>query len=182
MRYASTLPPPPSSLTFTQGFEKVEDEWSKWRLTEKAVLDGILATTRVRHKSTNKLHARKPNPTRRKSGAKGGRANAEKVKKKKRLEVQAYSTTPEAVDFGGLLPASYTDFDPDALFCTDQTYPFDPSATLSQPSTLVLEWGPFEDAEMWFAACDGFSPQLSCQELEEVQCHIEVSLPRTPRK
>jgi hypothetical protein len=177
MRHASPLSPP-SSLTFTQAFEKVRvDRSTEWRLTEEAVCNGVLPTARFRHSPTNKLKRDTPNlnPNRQASGAKGGRASAARVMKN-RLKLPAcsllhhytpdleagYNTISEAGTLGSLLPAyPHTDFG--ALFCTDQAYPFGPSATFSQPGTLVDQWGWPREAEIGFAAYDGLFAQLSYQ-------------------
>jgi hypothetical protein len=138
---AARLPPFPrlsSSLNFIQAFEKVGVHRSaKWCLTEKAVREGVVATTRFRHKPTKKLKRHAPNrdPNRQASGAKGGRARAARVKN--RLELPAcslpphhtpdvnigYNTTPEAGALGGLLSAyPYSSFSADTLSFTGGAY------------------------------------------------------------
>jgi hypothetical protein len=157
----------------------------RWRLTEEASIKGVQATIRYRSRrpKPNKL---KRTPKRQAPGAKGGRATARA--KKSRLELLApdgnigCSTTPEAGAHGSLLPAySNIDFGADALFCTDQAYMFDHSATFFQPGMLVDQWGRLGDAEMGFAANDGLFAQLRYQGFEGVTLPFEFSLPGTLR-
>jgi hypothetical protein len=152
----------------------------RWRLTEAAIREGVQATSRYRNRPTP--NKRKPcNPKRQASGAKGGRASARG--KESRRELLACklpphhtpnvnvgcSTTPETGALGSLLPACpHTDFDADALFCTDQAYLYDQIVPFYQPGTLLHQWGWPGDAEMGFAAYNGLLAQLNYQGLEGV--------------
>jgi hypothetical protein len=149
-----------------------EKRTARWRLTEKAIREGVQPTTRYRSYSTpNKLKRR--TPKRQASGAKGGRASA-RAKKSRHLPTCSLSphytpdvnigcsTTPEAGALDSLLSAySHTNFDADTLLFTN-------SATLYQPCTLVDQWGWPIETEMGFAACDGLFAQLSHQGWEGV--------------
>jgi hypothetical protein len=175
-----TPPPlsPPSSLTSTQAFEMVAEKWAaRWRLTEKAICEGVQSTTRYQNCPTpNELKRR--TPKRQAPGAKGRRASASVQKSRQLLACSlsphhtpdvniGCSTTPEAGALGSLLPAySHTDFGADALFCTNQANLFDQS--FYQPSTLADQLGWLGDAEIGFAAYNGLFAQSNYQGSEGV--------------
>ncbi|KAF1981945.1 hypothetical protein K402DRAFT_425018 [Aulographum hederae CBS 113979] len=99
------------NLSMNKAFEKVEqaqnDEQRRgflWRLTDKAIREGVKSTTRYRSKQPNKRPPRShhPDPTRQASGARGGQA----AKKSARLRRSA------RLQEGGLLAENvggYTD-------------------------------------------------------------------------
>jgi hypothetical protein len=117
-----------------------EKRTARWRLTEKAIREGVQPTTRHRNCPTpNKLKHR--TPKRQAPGAKGGRSlsphytpdvnircsttpvTVQKGRPRVPLRIQGIYTvtTPKAGALGSLLPAySHTDFGADALFCTNQ--------------------------------------------------------------
>jgi hypothetical protein len=140
-----------------------EKRTARWRLTEKAICEGVRSTTRY----SNKIERR--TPKRQAPDARGGRDSASVQKSRQLLacslsppytpEVNiGCSTTPEAGALGSLLSAySYTNSDADSLLFTN-------NETLYQPCTLVDQW----EAEMGFAACDGLFAQLRYQGWEGV--------------
>jgi hypothetical protein len=107
---------PIASLTFRQGFEQAGVQGCyKWRLTKKAVHEGVVPTARFRKRPTDKSrrHAPKRNPNRQAAGAKGGRSHA--AIKKSRLDTlhhkadveNGHSIIPGAGAFGDRLPTYF---------------------------------------------------------------------------